>query len=326
MSERIYPKRKADFVARLNEYFDQYKSILIVHADFVGSKQLATVRRDLRGRAAVLLGKNTMVRQVIRSRLARQPELEALLPFVKSNIGFIFTDEKPKEIAEVVQANRVPAAAKAGVIAPIDFTLPAGPTGIDPGQTSFFQALNISTKIARGSIEIINPVHLIRAGERVGNSEVVLLAKLNIKPFTYGLELQRVYDSGCVFSAEILDIPDEELVRKFMIGVSHLTSVSLAINYPNACSIPHIVRNAFMRLVALAVETNYDFKEAESFKEFLANPEAFAAAAAASSGSALEEKEVKEEVAEAPQEEEKEEESEDEVVGGLFGDDEEDDW
>jgi large subunit ribosomal protein LP0 len=277
---------------------------------------MAQVRVQLRGKAVLMMGKNTVIRQIMRARMSTQKGLEVLMPYVTGNIGFIFTNESPKDIAAIIRANRVPAAAKAGVVAPIDFVVEPGPTGLDPGQTAFFQALNISTKIARGTVEIISPVHLIHKGEKVGASQVALLSKLNIRPFSYGLELQHVYDSGCIYSSEILDMPEENIVKKFMRGVSDVAALSLAMHYPNQASLPHIVRNAFMSCVAVALETGYDFPQAKPFKDFLENPDAFVSQAVSS-------EEVKEEVAAPVEEEEKEEEEEEVGAGGLFGDD---DW
>lgn len=51
--------------------------------------------------------------------------------------------------------SKVPAAARAGAIAPCDVTVPAQNTGLGPEKTSFFQALGITTKISRGTIEIL---------------------------------------------------------------------------------------------------------------------------------------------------------------------------
>merc|ERR1719199_277681 len=99
-------------------------------------------------------------------------------------------------VEEVVKENVKPAAAKAGVIAPCSCTIPKGPTGLDPAQTSFFQALNIATKINKGSIEIINDCTVITEGVKVGSSEAALLTKLNIKPFTYGLNIRYVFEDG----------------------------------------------------------------------------------------------------------------------------------
>lgn len=84
------------------------------------------------------------------------------------------------------------APAKAGAIAPCDVKLPPQNTGMGPEKTSFFQALQIPTKISRGTIEILNEVHLIKEGEKVGASESALLNMLNIQPFSYGLVVRQV--------------------------------------------------------------------------------------------------------------------------------------
>merc|ERR1719181_1742750 len=106
------------------------------------------------------------------------------------NIGFVFTTGSLADLEDVIKEYVKPAPAKAGVIAPCSCTIPKGPTGLDPAQTSFFQALNIATKINKGSIEIINDCTVIHEGVKVGSSEAALLTKLNVKPFSYGLNVK----------------------------------------------------------------------------------------------------------------------------------------
>merc|ERR1711931_82155 len=148
-----------------------------------------------------------------------------------------------------------------------------------PEKTSFFQALQIPTKITKGTIEITGDVHLITAGDKVGMSEATLLNMLKISPFTYGLIVQKVYDSGSVFDPEILDITDEDLIKKFQSGIANVAALSLAIGYPTVASVPHSVVNGMKNLLAVAAATEITFKEAETLKAFLADPSAFAAAA-----------------------------------------------
>merc|ERR1719385_15334 len=183
-------------------------------------------------------------------------------------------------------ANKVKAPAKAGALAPLDVIVPSQNTGMGPEKTSFFQALSIPTKITKGTIEIINDVELIKAGDKVGMSEATLLNMLKISPFTYGLVVQKVYDSGSVFDPEILDITDDDLKAKFMAGVANVAAVSLAISYPTIASVPHSVVNGMKNLLAVAAVTDISFKEAETLKEFLADPSKFAAAAAPAAGGA----------------------------------------
>merc|ERR1711887_466700 len=130
----------------------------IVGADNVGSKQMQEIRIALRGRAVVLMGKNTMMRKAIRGYLDKNPDLERLLPHIKQNVGFVFTKEELVDVRDLLLANKVKAPARAGAIAPLDVTVPAQNTGLGPEKTSFFQALNIPTKITKGTIEIINDV------------------------------------------------------------------------------------------------------------------------------------------------------------------------
>lgn len=59
------------------------------------------------------------------------------------------------------------------------------------------QALNIPTKINKGTVEISADVQLIVQGEKVGASEATLLAKLGIKPFSYGLVIRQVCTFFC---------------------------------------------------------------------------------------------------------------------------------
>merc|ERR1712154_127063 len=260
---------------------DEYPKCFIVGADNVGSKQMQEIRIALRGKAVVLMGKNTMMRKAIRGHLEVNPDLERLLPFIKMNVGFVFTKEDLIDVRDMLLANKVKAPAKAGALAPLDVIVPSQNTGMGPEKTSFFQALSIPTKITKGTIEIINDVELIKAGDKVGMSEATLLNMLKISPFTYGLVVQKVYDSGSVFDPEILDITDDDLKAKFMAGVANVAALSLAISYPTIASVPHSVVNGMKNLLAVAAVTDISFKEAETLKEFLADPSKFAAAAAA---------------------------------------------
>jgi len=60
---------------------------------------------------------------------------------VKGKVGLIFSDEPVFDLKEPIEANRVQASAKVGTIAPLDVVIPAGATGLDPSQISFFHAL-----------------------------------------------------------------------------------------------------------------------------------------------------------------------------------------
>lgn len=303
---------KSNYFMKIIKLLDEYPRCLLVSADNVGSKQMQSIRASLRNEEAglILFGKNTMMRKAIRGHLENNPQLEKLLPHLKGNIGFVFTKCDLSETREKVLKHRVAAPAKAGALAPLDVTVPKQNTGLGPEKTSFFQALNIQTKITKGTVEIMNDIKLVTAGERVGASEATLLNMLKISPFSYGLVVEQVYDSGTVFNPSVLDITDDDLRAKFMEGVANVAAVSLAIGYPTAASAPHSIVNGFKNLLAISVETDYTFKQAEMTKEYLADPSKFAVAAAPTSDAPK--------VVEEKKKEESEEESDDDMGFGLF--------
>jgi len=265
---------------RIIELFEEYPKCLLVGVDNVGSKQMQEIRANMRGKAEILMGKNTMIRKAIRGHIQKNPDLEKLLPHIVGNIGFVFTKECLSETRTSLLENKRGAPAKAGSVAPCDVKLPPQNSGMGPEKTSFFQALQIPTKITRGTIEILSEVHLIKEGEKVGASESALLNMLNIQPFSYGLAVQQVYDNGAVYSPAVLDMTPEDIRNRFMEGVRNVAAASLAIDYPTLASAPHMVANGFKKLMAIAAETEVSFKEAEKVKEYLADPSKFAAAAA----------------------------------------------
>jgi len=306
---------KSNYFVRLISLLDDYPRCFMVGVDNVGSKQMQKIRIALRGHGEVLMGKNTMMRKAIRGHLDTNPALEKLLPHIKGNVGFVFTRGDLTEIRQIIMDNKVAAPAKAGAIAPDVVKVPPQNTGLGPEKTSFFQALNIPTKISKGTIEILNEVKLLEPGDKVGASEATLLNMLHISPFTYGLMIEQVYDSGTVFEPSILDITDDDLRKRFMEGVVNLTCVSLAIGYPTIASVPHVVVNGFKNLLAIAAATEIEFKEAETIKEFLKDPSKFAALTAAATAAAPAEEEAKEE----EKKPESESEEEDDDMGfGLF--------
>jgi large subunit ribosomal protein LP0 len=306
---------KSKYFEKMTQLLDDYPKCFIVGADNVGSRQMQRIRVSLRGNGIVLMGKNTMMRKAIRGHLENNPALEKLLPHIKGNVGLVFTKGDLTEVRKIIESNKVAAPAKAGAIATVDVTVPAQCTSLGPEKTSFFQALAIQTKITKGTIEILNDVKLIKIGDKVGASEATLLNMLNISPFTYGLQIEMVYDSGTVFDLAILDITDDDIRTRFLEGVRNISSVSLAIGYPTLVSVPHSIINAFKNLLAIAVVTDIDFKEAQTAKEFVKDPSKFAAAAAATVAPTKAEPEAKKEEKKV----EEKEESEDEDMGfGLF--------
>ena len=307
---------KAAYFEKLETLLKEYKSIFIVTVDNVSSQQMHEIRQSLRGEGVVLMGKNTMVRRALKGLINDNPEYERLLPHVKGNVGFVFTNADLKQTRDKILSNRVAAPARAGAVAPGDVYIPAGNTGMEPGKTSFFQALGVPTKIARGTIEIVSDLKLIEAGNKVGASEATLLNLLNISPFTYGMGIYQIYDNGQTFEASVLDIEESQLLKAFSSAISTIAAISLASGFPTLPSVMHSVVNSYKKVISVAIETDYEWEEIAELKDRIANPDKYASAgpAVGATSGGGDAPAAKEEA----KEEEKEESEDDDMGFGLF--------
>lgn len=103
---------------------------------------------------------------------------------------------------------------------------------------------------------------------QVGSSEAALLQKLSIRPFTYGLVIDCIYDNGSLFDAAVLDLTDADLANKFAAACANVAAVSLELGFPTLASLPHSIANAFRALVAVVIEgcDTYSFDKADTIK------------------------------------------------------------
>jgi len=313
-------------VNRLYENFTNYRQCLIVKLENVTSNQVQQTRLALRQKKLgdMVCGKNTVVKKAIDIRLnppkeddpdyefrkplyTKVPQIEKILALCKGKVGFIFSDAPVFDLKPIIEANRIPAPAKVGTISSIEYVIPPGPTGMDPSQISFFHTLNISTKIQKGQIEITKEFKVCEKGKKIGNSEAAILSKLNIKPFSFGMEILFVYDDGAILGPEVFNLDPNSLLDKIRGAARNIASISLAIGQPNVLSIPHMIINGFKSIASIALESDIKIKALENLGT--------AAPAAATTSAAVESK--KEEAKPA----EKEEEADVGLGGGLFGDD-----
>lgn len=234
-------------------------------------------------------------------------DLDLIVDNLKLNTGLIFTNGDLGAIKKVLDSEKREAPAKVGSIAPADVTVPAGPTGLDPKQTQFFQALSIQTKIVKAQIEIVNPVQIIRADDKISPGQAALLDKLKIRPFEYKMHIKNVLDNGRCYNPAVLSITEADIIAVFQKSASNVTALSLGSGYIIGSAAGHLLANAFKNLAAVTMVTDYSFPAADKLKAIAASaPKSGAPAAGKAVAAKVEEKPVEEEV--------------DVDMGGMFGD------
>ena len=272
---RVYAEKKVNYWAKMTELLGQYKRLIFCNVDNVESQQMHLIRKGLRGKAEVLMGKNTVMRRVIKTRA----ESEGATDFDKKlfeavcvggkngkgalvdNLGIIFTNEDYGIVTDVIKKHRIQAPARAGAISPLEVIIPAGNTGLEPGATSFFQALSINTKIVKGAVEIVTEKLVLNKGQKVDMSTAALLVKLNIKPFFYGLDIKYIFDNGVTFGADVLELTDDFFRGNMSTAITNIAALSMATGTATEASLPHVMTEAFKNLLSLSLGTKYEFTE-----------------------------------------------------------------
>lgn len=286
---------------------------MFVDVNNVSSKQICMIRAKLRAiNAVMVMGKNTLMKACLYDLQERTKDaglkkrIDMIIAQLVGNVNVIFTNGDLAEIKKVLDSEVRPSPAKAGMIAPDNVTIPAGPTGLDPKQTSFFQNLQINTKIVKAQIEIQAPKQVITEGDKINGTQALLLDKLKIYPFSYKMHITKILQEGAVFDAKVLALDTETILGKFRKAQQTLASLGLGAGVPTAASAPHSLLAAFKNMVAVSAESGYEFKEASAFLAAAKNaPAAGAAGPVAAEAAAVVE--------------EKKEEAEDVDMGGLFG-------
>ena len=293
----------------------------------MSSSLFQQIRQSIRPLGAVILmGKNTLLKAGIHRKMEEpketdedyqirkqnyhpMPELEKLVGLCNGYIGLVFCRDNLTEVKDKLKDFKCTKSAKVGLVAPCDVVIPPGPTGLDPKQTGFFQALNIQTKIVRTQIEIINEAKVIVKGQKINASECSLLEKLNIRPFIYELTVLNVYDNGLIYNPAVLEIGKAEVIEKLRKGATYLTAASLKLGYPTSLSAKQMLITVFKNMLAVSLSTPYNFKEAQAIKDAMSN------------AAQDEEPEVVEKAPPAAKPKEEPKEEEEVEIGNMFGDD-----
>lgn len=76
-----------------------------------------------------------------------------------------------------------------------------------------------------------------------------------MKPFEYGIKIEKVYDEGAILGEEIINIDPSALLTKFQTGIRNIAGLSLEAGYPIEATVPLIIANSFKNLAALSIES-----------------------------------------------------------------------
>ena len=271
------PKKEAT-VERVAELAKRYPVLAVTSLTKVRATQLMAVRKALRGKADVLVVKNTLAERGLAK--AGIKNADQLLAHLKGQNALIFSTYDPFKLFLTLDKNKVYLPARAGDVAPDDIMVPAGNTSLPAGPVlSEFREAGIPTKIEAGSIWVNKDSVAAKKGSTITPKLASLLSKLNIKPIKAGVTIALAYENGLIYAGDLVAIDLEKYRQSLVEAYTSSRGLAIVIGYVTKETAPEIIAKAYREAMSLAVEAG--FMTPETAPRILARAEAEAAALAA---------------------------------------------
>jgi large subunit ribosomal protein L10 len=194
--EKTYSKNnpiKEKAVKILAEKIKNAKTLVIVSIKGLPSKQFQMIKKSIREHASVQVAKKNIMGKAIDS-VGKESILD-LKKYIQENSAFVISDMEGYELAGILIKKRNPINAKVGQIATEDIEVKAGPTELVPGPAiSELGAVGLQISVENGKLSIKNSKVIVKKGEKINTETASILQKLNIQPFSIGLEPIAIFD------------------------------------------------------------------------------------------------------------------------------------
>jgi large subunit ribosomal protein L10 len=254
---RVSPKKELA-MERVKKALRKYRVIAAADLTKVRSTQIQEVRKMLRGRAEILVAKNTIFRMACKELESDRKNILKYAESLSGPFALILTDMNPFELILFLNRNKVKVPAKGGDIATGDIVVPAGNTGLPPGPIiSEFGEVKIPTRIESGSIWITKDTIVARKGEVISAKLASVLTRLGMKPMETGLSLIAAYDGEMILDREMLKLNLEEYKRNIVEAAFKALNVACEAGYLTSATALPIFRKALNQASALALAAEY---------------------------------------------------------------------
>jgi len=281
---------KKEIFDDLTELIKKYSVVAVADLQKVRSSQIQEIRKKLRGKAELIVAKNTILRKASDKAASSKDKIDQFAQGLTGSKVLIFTQMNPFELIIFLNKNKVRVPAKGGDVATGDIMVPAGNTGLQPGPViSEFNEAKVQTRIEGGSIFIAKDTTVVKKGDVIPVKIASLLSKLGMKPMEAGLSLSYAYDNGSVLGPNDLAF-DLDVMKADISSAARLAfgvAVEASIMLPETA--PVIISKAYRQAVAVSVEAEFLTKETADLiiKKAYANMSALSSAISAVKPDAL---------------------------------------
>jgi large subunit ribosomal protein L10 len=253
---------KKEIFSDLQTLLREYSVVAVADLQKVRSSQIQEIRKKLRGKAELVVAKNTILQKASEELASEKANVDKFAKSLSGSKVLIFTQMNPFELIVFLNKNKVRVPAKGGDVATGEIMIPAGNTGLQPGPViSEFNEAKVQTRIEGGSIFVAKDTVVAEKGDVLSTKTASLLSKLGMKPMEAGLTLSYAYDNGLVIGPNDLTFDLDQMRSQFSTAarLAFGLAVEAVIMLPETA--PAILGKAYRQAVAVSVEAEFFTKE-----------------------------------------------------------------
>ncbi len=260
---------KKDAVSELSTKIAKSRVVGVIDVHGVPAPAFQTMRTNLRGKAEIVMLKNTLIKLAIAEASKNKKGLEKLVDAVDGQCAIVTSDLNPFRLFKQLDATKTKMPAKGGEIAPDDIEIKAGDTPFKPGPVvGELQKAGLPAAIEQGTVIIKKDKVLVKKGDKIPRDAALVMSKLEIYPLTVGLDLSAAYEDGMIYHKDVLAVDDVQIMGQMKLAASSAFSLSITIGFPTTETIRPMIAMAHMKALNLAV--NAEIATPETIKIMLA--------------------------------------------------------
>ncbi len=300
---------KKDAVSELSSKISKCKVVGVIDVHGVPAPAFQTMRTNLRGKAEIIMLKNTLLKLALTEASKNKKGLEKLVDAVDGQCAVVTSDLNPFRLFKQLDATKTKMPAKGGEIAPDDIEIKAGDTPFKPGPVvGELQKAGLPAAIEQGKVIIKKDKVLVKKGDKIPRDAALVLSKLEIYPLTVGLDLSAAFEDGMVYHKDVLAVDEAKVLGEMKLAAASAFNLSMFAGFPTTATIKPMLAMAHMKALNLAV--NAEIATPETVKIMLAKANMQMLALASKVPDALGD-EMKKRLSEAPKPLEKKKDDED---------------
>ena len=219
------------------------KTVMVISIKGLPSAQFQDIKKKLRSKAKVQVVKKSLVKFALDHCGIK--ELHELVPYVDDSTAMLFSDKDAFEISGILADEKSPAKAKAGMIAPSDIEVKAGPTELIPGpDISALSAVGLIPKVENGKIAVMQDKVIAKEGDEITEALASIMAKLDIIPFEVGVDPVAAFDGEEKKVYADIKIDKEAFMEAVMNDYGRALPFAVEIGYVNDTTLDFILARA----------------------------------------------------------------------------------